>query len=105
MNKNEYHTPFSFIDLEAQQSLIRDKIDLAISKVLDHGQYIMGPEVKELELKLQMYTKAKYCVTCASGTDALIIALKAQDHSLIFVVASTVLSIYLEEKSLKSSRH
>ncbi len=77
MNKNEYHTPFSFIDLEAQQSLIRDKIDLAISKVLDHGQYIMGPEVKKLEEDLKQFTGSKHALTCANGTDALSLVLMA----------------------------
>ncbi|WP_439256807.1 DegT/DnrJ/EryC1/StrS family aminotransferase [Lonepinella sp. BR2271] len=63
-----------FIDLKAQQLRIKDKIDRAIQKVLQHGRYILGPEVAELEAKLAEYTGAKYCITCANGTDALQIA-------------------------------
>lgn len=66
-----------FIDLATQQLKIKDKIDLAIQNVLSHGQYILGPEVAELEEKLALYTGAKYCITCANGTDALQIALMA----------------------------
>ncbi|MDC3116671.1 DegT/DnrJ/EryC1/StrS aminotransferase family protein [Alphaproteobacteria bacterium] len=64
-----------FIDLKAQQKLIRDKVEERIKKVLDHGQYILGPEVKELEKKLSIYTGAKYVLCCSSGTDALLLAL------------------------------
>lgn len=63
-----------FIDLAAQQARIKDKIDANIQKVLAHGQYILGPEVAELEEKLAAYTGAKYCITCGNGTDALQIA-------------------------------
>ena len=64
-----------FIDLNAQQKLIRDKIEKRISDVLDHGQYILGPEVKELENKLSSFTGAKYTLCCSSGTDALLLSL------------------------------
>ena len=64
-----------FIDLKAQQNLIRNKIEERIKAVLDHGQYILGPEVKELEKKLSSYTGAKYVLCCSSGTDALLLAL------------------------------
>jgi len=63
-----------FIDLKAQQHRIKDKIDAGIQNVLTHGQYILGPEVTELEEKLAAYVGAKYCITCANGTDALQIA-------------------------------
>ncbi len=63
-----------FIDLHAQQTRIKDKIDAGIQRVLAHGQYILGPEVAELEEKLAAYVGAKYCITCANGTDALQIA-------------------------------
>jgi UDP-2-acetamido-2-deoxy-ribo-hexuluronate aminotransferase len=63
-----------FIDLAAQQARIKDKIDAGIQRVLAHGKYILGPEVTELEEKLADYTGAKYCITCANGTDALQIA-------------------------------
>lgn len=63
-----------FIDLKAQQARLKDRIDAGIQKVLTHGQYILGPEVQELEEKLAAYVGAKYCITCANGTDALQIA-------------------------------
>ncbi|WP_058304909.1 DegT/DnrJ/EryC1/StrS family aminotransferase [Vitreoscilla massiliensis] len=66
-----------FIDLAAQQQRIKSEIDANIQKVLSHGKYILGPEVNELEEKLAAYTGAKYCITCANGTDALQIALMA----------------------------
>lgn len=68
-----------FIDLAAQQAVINDKLQANIQKVLAHGQYILGPEVHELEEKLSAYTGAKYCITCANGTDALQIAQMAFD--------------------------
>lgn len=60
-----------FIDLKAQQSRIKAEIDAGIQRVLAHGQYILGPEVAELEEKLAAFVGAKYCITCANGTDAL----------------------------------
>lgn len=63
-----------FIDLKTQQNRIKDKINVGIQKVLTHGQYILGPEVTELEEKLATYVGAKHCITCANGTDALQIA-------------------------------
>ena len=66
-----------FIDLQSQYQSYKQEIDLAIHAVLDSSQYIMGPAVKELELNLAKYTGAKHAVACASGTDALLIALLA----------------------------
>ncbi len=63
-----------FIDLQTQQARIRDKIDAGIRRVLAHGQYILGPEVAELEEKLAAFVGARHCITCANGTDALQIA-------------------------------
>lgn len=63
-----------FADLAAQLARIKSKIDANIQKVLKHGKYILGPEVSELEEKLCEFTGAKYCITCANGTDALQIA-------------------------------
>ena len=63
-----------FIDLAAQQERIKVQLNANIQKVLAHGQYILGPEVHELEEKLTEYCGAKYCITCANGTDALQIA-------------------------------
>jgi len=74
---SEYSAPTQFIDLAAQQKLIRPQLDLAISRVLDHGQYIMGPEVKEFEARLREFTGASHALTCANGTDALTLVLMA----------------------------
>jgi dTDP-4-amino-4,6-dideoxygalactose transaminase len=68
-----------FIDLAAQQQRIKDKIEENIRKVLAHGNYIMGPEVKELEGKLAQYVGVNHAIGCASGTDALLVALMAYD--------------------------
>jgi len=66
-----------FIDLANQQQRIKDKINARIQAVLTHGNYIMGPEVKELEDKLADYVGVKHAIGCASGTDALLLALLA----------------------------
>lgn len=66
-----------FIDLKSQYAALKPSIDARIQRVLDHGQYIMGPEVKELEEALAAYTGAKHCIAVASGTEALLIALMA----------------------------
>ncbi len=66
-----------FIDLKTQQQRIKEKIDTRIQSVLAHGQYIMGPEVKALEDRLADYVGQTYAVGCASGTDALLLALMA----------------------------
>ena len=63
-----------FIDLKTQYLNLKNEIDAGISRVLDHGQFILGPEVQVLEEKLAAYTGAKYCITVANGTDALQIA-------------------------------
>ena len=68
-----------FIDLKAQQDRIKSKIDMRIQDVLSHGKYIMGPEVFELEEKLADYVGVKNCISCASGTDALLIPLLAKN--------------------------
>jgi len=68
-----------FIDLKAQYRALQPQIQERMNRVLEHGQYIMGPEVKELEEKLQDYTGAKHCITVASGTEALLISLMALD--------------------------
>jgi UDP-2-acetamido-2-deoxy-ribo-hexuluronate aminotransferase len=67
-----------FIDLKSQQDLIRNKIDKKIQDVLNHGRYIMGPEVQQLENELAKYVGVKHCLSCSSGTDALLIPLMAK---------------------------
>lgn len=66
-----------FIDLAAQYQHLKSRIDQRIQTVLDHGQYIMGPEVQELEAQLADYVGVKHAITCANGTDALTLALMA----------------------------
>ena len=66
-----------FIDLKQQQKLIRKNVDKRIAKVLDHGQYIQGPEINELENKLSLFSKSKFVLCCSSGTDALVLGLIA----------------------------
>jgi UDP-2-acetamido-2-deoxy-ribo-hexuluronate aminotransferase len=66
-----------FVDLAAQRERIRDEIDAGIARVLAHGQFILGPEVAQLEERLAAYTGSAHCITCANGTDALQIALMA----------------------------
>ncbi|MEJ2220400.1 MAG: DegT/DnrJ/EryC1/StrS family aminotransferase [Desulfobacterales bacterium] len=68
-----------FIDLAAQQERIRERIEANIAAVLDHGKYIMGPEIQSLEEKLAQYVGVKRAISCASGTDALLLALMAYD--------------------------
>ncbi len=68
-----------FIDLKSQYAALRDNINARIQAVLDHGQYILGPEVKEMEAALVAYTGAKHCISVASGTEALLICLMALD--------------------------
>jgi UDP-2-acetamido-2-deoxy-ribo-hexuluronate aminotransferase len=66
-----------FIDLKTQYQRLKPEIDRRIQAVLDHGAYIMGPEVAELEAQLAAYTGSKHCISVASGTDALLIAMMA----------------------------
>ena len=68
-----------FIDLAAQYQYLKAKIDTRIQRVLDHGQYIMGPEVGELEEQLANYVGVKHAITCANGTDALTLAMMVLD--------------------------
>jgi dTDP-4-amino-4,6-dideoxygalactose transaminase len=66
-----------FIDLKTQQNRIKEALNANLQKVLSHCQYIMGPEVKELENRLASYVGVKHAIGCASGTDALLMALMA----------------------------
>ncbi len=75
--QNPSKPKFDFIDLKTQQNAIRPQLEQNIHRVLHHGQYIMGREVRELEGKLEAYTGAKHCITAASGTEALLISLMA----------------------------
>ncbi len=66
-----------FIDLQAQRQRLGKRIDDAILKVVNHGAYILGPEVQELETKLAEFCGARHCISCANGTDALALVLMA----------------------------
>jgi UDP-2-acetamido-2-deoxy-ribo-hexuluronate aminotransferase len=66
-----------FVDLKTQQDRIRPTLETGIHRILQHGQYILGPEVSELEQRLAAYTGAEHCITAASGTEALLISLMA----------------------------
>ncbi len=68
-----------FTDLKTQYAALKASVDARIQRVLDHGQYILGPEVAELESALAAFTGSKHCITVASGTEALLIALMALD--------------------------
>ena len=75
--ENPTQQKIEFIDLKAQYRALQTSIDSRIRRVLEHGQYIMGPEVAELEGKLAAYTGSRHCITCSSGTEALLIPLMA----------------------------
>ena len=66
-----------FVDLPCQQKRIRAELDAAIARVLDHGKYIMGPEIDELEHRLSDFVGGAHCISCGSGTDALLLGLMA----------------------------
>ena len=68
-----------FTDLKTQYAALKTSVDTRIQRVLDHGQYILGPEVAELEGQLAAFTGSRHCITVASGTEALLIALMALD--------------------------
>ena len=70
--------PIPFIDVAAQRQRLGRKIDEAIARVLGHCQFIMGPEVRELETALADFCGARHALTCASGTDALVLVLRAK---------------------------
>lgn len=69
--------PIPFIDLRTQRLRLGDRVDQAVHRVLEHGKFILGPEVSELESRLAAFAGAKHAVTCGSGTDALLLALMA----------------------------
>jgi dTDP-4-amino-4,6-dideoxygalactose transaminase len=78
MNQHARLDALAFIDLAAQRRRLGHRVDEAISRVLAHGQYILGPEVAELEGKLATFCGARHAITCGSGTDALLIVLMAK---------------------------
>lgn len=83
-----------FIDLKSQLASIRTDVDTRIKKVLDHGHFIMGPEVFELEEKLADYVGVKHCISCANGTDALQLSLMALGVGQGDIVFTTAFSFF-----------
>jgi dTDP-4-amino-4,6-dideoxygalactose transaminase len=79
MNLRPNLPPIPFIDVAAQRRRIAPAIDAAVAKVMAHCQFILGPEVRAFEEQLAAFAGARYAVTCASGTDALVLALRAKD--------------------------
>lgn len=81
--------PLAFIDLKVQQTAIRTRLENRLHRALHHGQYIMGPEIEELEACLAAYVGVKHCITVSSGTDALMIAMMALNIGLEDEVITT----------------
>jgi dTDP-4-amino-4,6-dideoxygalactose transaminase len=82
----------AFIDLAAQRERLGDSVERAIIAVLNHGQFVLGPEVAELERQLAAFCGARHCISCANGTDALLLALMAEGvgpGDAVFVPAFT----------------
>jgi dTDP-4-amino-4,6-dideoxygalactose transaminase len=77
MNQHMHPEPVPFIDIAAQRRRLGSAIDVATKRVLDHCQFISGPEVTQLETMLAAYCGAKHVITCANGTDALVMVLMA----------------------------
>src|SRR5258706_1762675 len=78
MNQQLRPQPLPFIDIAAQRRRLGKSIDEAVSRVLVHCQFINGPEVAQLEAELPAYSGARHVVTCATGTDALLMVLMAK---------------------------
>lgn len=92
MSKDSTQAIPAFIDLAAQQKHLGDSVETAIAAVLNHGQFVLGPEVSELERQLAAFCGAKHCVSCANGTDALLLALMTEgvgEGDAVFVPAFT----------------
>jgi len=85
----------NFIDLKEQYSSNSQNINDAIANVLNHGKYILGPEVFQLEDELKKYVNVKHCISCSSGTDGLMMSLMSlgvSQHDIVFVPSFTFIS-------------
>ena len=89
-----------FIDLKTQYKQNKTNIDDAIHRVLDHGQYIMGPEIAELESQLASYIGVKHVITCSSGTDALLLHLMTKDIQPGDAVFTTPFTFFASAESI-----
>lgn len=92
--------PTPFIDLKTQYQSNQTSIDRAVQTVLNHGQYIMGPEVAELEAKLAEYTGAKHVLACSSGTDALVLPLMAKSLTANDAIFTTPFTFFASAESI-----
>lgn len=90
----------NFIDLKSQYEFLRDSINPRLNSVLEHGQYVMGPEVRELEGVLAAFVGSKYCITCSSGTDALLLSLMALDIKPGDEVVTTPFSFFATAEAI-----
>jgi len=89
-----------FIDLRAQYAAIQPQVEAAVLAVLRSGQYILGPQVEALEARLADYVGTRHCVSCASGTDALVIALMAQGIGPGDAVFTTPFTFFASPESI-----
>ncbi|MGB9318671.1 MAG: DegT/DnrJ/EryC1/StrS family aminotransferase, partial [Pseudolabrys sp.] len=77
MNLRTNPPPIPFVDVGAQRRRLGAAVDAAVARVLNHCQFVLGPEVRAFETELATFCGAKYVITCASGTDALVLVLRA----------------------------
>jgi dTDP-4-amino-4,6-dideoxygalactose transaminase len=99
MNKEGRRPIPAFIDLAAQRQKIGDGIERAISSVLKSGQFVLGPEVAELEGQLAEFCGAKHVISCANGTDALLLVLMAEGigpGDAVFVVLTGATPVFVD---------
>jgi len=89
-----------FIDLKTQYQQTKEAIDSSIAKVLEHGQYIMGPEVRELEEQLADYINVKHCLACSSGTDALLLPLMTYGLTATDAVFTSPFTFFASAESI-----
>ena len=89
-----------FIDLKTQYQKIQARIKARINRVLEHGAYVMGPEIGELEQKLSEYVNINYALACSSGTDALILALMALDIGSNDAVITTPFTFFATSEAI-----
>ena len=92
--------PIPFIDLNSQYQQLKPQIDAAVLKVLSHGQYVMGPEIRELEAQLADYIGVKHCLACSSGTDALVIPLMAKGVGVGDAVFTSPFTFFASAESI-----
>lgn len=100
MKETVVTTPIPLLDIGAQIAPLRAEIDAAIARVVNHGQFILGPEVRELEAALARYCQVKHVVACASGSDALLLALMALETGVEDIVLTTPYTFFATAGSI-----